>query len=146
MLTKLYKSLLIHMSNVILWASVTRTKLGHVQKPHTALFEMQLLSRALHPSLSLPVLLVPISAEGLHHSVLRRRENTSSCHLAAQVIPGVNQLTCMWEEIGPLPPLGQTQRSCAYFTIRLGTQEQECNIVSYVTIYLFWLRAASRQI
>lgn len=43
-------------------------------------------------------------------------------------------------------PSGQMYWRCAYLTIRLGTQTQKCNGVSHVTIYLFWLRAASRQI
>lgn len=88
MLMKLYKSLLIHVSNVILWASVTHAKLGYVQKPHTVLPETWLLSGAC--SVPLPTCpFVFTSAECLHilHKDLRRRDKTAFLPLGWPIYP-----------------------------------------------------------
>lgn len=98
--------------------------------------------------LSLPVLLTSIPQRPSTSLTQPLAEGTKPPrhHLVSHSIPGVNQLACTWEGIGPLAQWVQARWSCAYFTIRLGTPEQECNVASYVTIYLFWLRAASRRI
>lgn len=94
-----------------------------------------------------PYLSLVFSRGGLHilHEDLREGTNPPPLHLLASLIPGVNPQNCVWK-VCPLPPQRHTHCICAYFTITLGTTEQEYNIVSYVTIYLFWLRAASGQI
>lgn len=91
---KLYKSLLIHVSNVILWASVTRTKLGYVQNPHTVLPETWLLSGAC--SAPLPTCpLVFTSTKGLHilHENLRRRDKN---HLLSAWLAHLAQVRTNW--------------------------------------------------
>jgi len=85
---KLYKSLLIHVSNVILWASVTCIMLGCVQNPHADLPKPRLLSRAC--ATLLPTCpLVSTSAEGLHilHEDLRRRDKTTFLPLGWPIYP-----------------------------------------------------------
>jgi len=86
---KLYKSLLIHMSNAILCASVTHTKLLYALKPHSALFAKQRFPGA-QSSVSLstcPPHVHPTEPLHLSHTALSRRDKTTSPPLGQSLHP-----------------------------------------------------------
>lgn len=102
---QLHKSPEIHVSHVILWASVTHTKLDDVQKPRAALPEMWLLPRVcLVPLPTCPRVFTSTGASTSYTRTLEEETNPPSLHLLGSLIQGVNPQNCVWKEVGPPPP------------------------------------------